>query len=310
VEELVRDVRTGGEPIALSSIKRLFQTRFRLELSETALGYAKVSELLQDARMSDFARVELRAHGYVLLPVAVATPALAQPAEQPPTWSSLSLADCLKEDESQAQGEPSALHRRAGPIAPLSLDEIEAPAAASGGSAAEPSAPPSAAGPSAMRATPVASGTPARTPLPATPAMMLFPETPSPWSPWAMPAQPLLHGQPLPTLLLGRPRSLTTPRSLRGSRGESLSGPQKGAVVPLASPTALLALDTLQEEEDNFPLPPTHSPRLVAWDKNEEPMFLLPPTPSTLGVMSSVQNTFIDGEWEPEIRGRSRREIV
>jgi len=79
----------------------------------------------------------------------------------------------------------------------------------------------------------------------------------------------------------------------------------------LASPSALLALDTLQEEEDNFPLPPTHSPTVAAWDTKQEPMFLLPPTPSTLGVLSSVVlNTFIDGEWEPEIRGFTRRETV
>jgi hypothetical protein len=53
--------------LPLPNVKRLFRSRFHLDLSETAFGYSKVSELLQDCRFHDICDVELRGHGYVVV---------------------------------------------------------------------------------------------------------------------------------------------------------------------------------------------------------------------------------------------------
>mmetsp|Transcript_11733 Transcript_11733/g.31570 ORF Transcript_11733/g.31570 Transcript_11733/m.31570 type:complete len:592 (+) Transcript_11733:60-1835(+) len=270
VQQLVGEVHKGGMPIALSSIKRLFQKRFCIELSETALGYAKVSELLQDPRLGDLCRVQLRMHGYVLLPFEPADGGEKKP-------NSLSLVDCLMVDSEHDQspgGMQSALRKRAGLIQPLSMDEILSPRQARAEAAED-------------LKYPIASGAPGltpntATPCAATPAMTLFPETPSPWSPrlWSMPSQTL------PTLL-GRARS-TAPRSLRGS-GKTMGGMKVGP-APSATPSALHTLDTLVEESSLIPPPPTHSP-VGAWNAKQAPVCLSPPTPSTW--VSSVHNTFI-----------------
>lgn len=52
----------------LSNIKRLFRTIFDVEVSETALGYAKLSDLLQDKRLHDVCALQLQGHGYVVVP--------------------------------------------------------------------------------------------------------------------------------------------------------------------------------------------------------------------------------------------------
>lgn len=46
--------------VAVSNVKRLFRSRFGLDLSETALGYSRVSELLQDHRLHDICALEAR----------------------------------------------------------------------------------------------------------------------------------------------------------------------------------------------------------------------------------------------------------
>lgn len=51
----------------LSNVKRLFRSRFQLELSETALGHAKLCELLQDPCFSDICSVRLESNGYMVL---------------------------------------------------------------------------------------------------------------------------------------------------------------------------------------------------------------------------------------------------
>mmetsp|Transcript_95766 Transcript_95766/g.166383 ORF Transcript_95766/g.166383 Transcript_95766/m.166383 type:complete len:705 (+) Transcript_95766:95-2209(+) len=53
--------------VPLSNVKRLFRSKFQLELSETSLGHAKLSELLQDPDFRDVCTVELREHGYVVV---------------------------------------------------------------------------------------------------------------------------------------------------------------------------------------------------------------------------------------------------
>lgn len=67
-EILESATRKGKTSIPLSTLKRLYRSRFHTELSETALGYTKLTELLQDARISDLCTVQLLEQGYVLTP--------------------------------------------------------------------------------------------------------------------------------------------------------------------------------------------------------------------------------------------------
>jgi len=60
-------LETAKGEAPLSNIKRLFRSRFQIELSETSFGYSKLSELLQGPSFSDICRVELRGHGYTVI---------------------------------------------------------------------------------------------------------------------------------------------------------------------------------------------------------------------------------------------------
>jgi len=60
----------GKGEVPLSNVKRLFRSRFQLELSETSFGYSKLSELLQDSNFTDICMVELRGHGYTVIQLA------------------------------------------------------------------------------------------------------------------------------------------------------------------------------------------------------------------------------------------------
>jgi len=55
-------------PVALSNIKRIFKCKFEEELSETALGHSKLSELLHDSRFHDICYVKLLEQGYFVIP--------------------------------------------------------------------------------------------------------------------------------------------------------------------------------------------------------------------------------------------------
>ncbi|CAJ1350876.1 unnamed protein product [Effrenium voratum] len=57
----------GPSMIPLSNVKRLFRSRYQTELSETALGHSKLSELLQDQRFSDICEVQLQGQGYIVV---------------------------------------------------------------------------------------------------------------------------------------------------------------------------------------------------------------------------------------------------
>jgi hypothetical protein len=59
----------GKDQVPLSNIKRLFRSLYQLELSETALGHSKLTELLQDPRFNDICTVQLQDRGYTVLPV-------------------------------------------------------------------------------------------------------------------------------------------------------------------------------------------------------------------------------------------------
>jgi len=59
---------SGRECVPLSNIKRLFRSRFNLELSETAFGHARLSDLLQAENFHDICTVQLVDRGYVVFP--------------------------------------------------------------------------------------------------------------------------------------------------------------------------------------------------------------------------------------------------
>eukprot|EP00434_Breviolum_minutum_P024799 symbB.v1.2.021902.t1/scaffold1923.1/size95945/2 len=63
------DGATTPAMIPLSNVKRLFRSRYQIELSETALGHSKLSELLQDQRFSDICEVQLQGQGYIVVQV-------------------------------------------------------------------------------------------------------------------------------------------------------------------------------------------------------------------------------------------------
>jgi hypothetical protein len=70
LREILGTLKPGVDSIPLSNMKRLFRSRFHKELSETALGHSKLSELLQDPRLHDLASVQLQAQSYVVTSVA------------------------------------------------------------------------------------------------------------------------------------------------------------------------------------------------------------------------------------------------
>lgn len=53
--------------IPLSNVKRTLRARFRVDMSETALGYAAASDLFKDARLQDICTLRLHEKGYVLI---------------------------------------------------------------------------------------------------------------------------------------------------------------------------------------------------------------------------------------------------
>merc|ERR1712093_593262 len=66
IEVLESAVRKGKKQVPISTLKRLFRSRFHIELSETALGYTKLSDLLQDSCFHDICSVQLLERGYVV----------------------------------------------------------------------------------------------------------------------------------------------------------------------------------------------------------------------------------------------------
>jgi hypothetical protein len=66
LQEMLR--RAGGK-VALANVKRMFHSQFSLELSETAFGHSRVSDLLRDPRLQDVCRLDLQSNGYMVVQV-------------------------------------------------------------------------------------------------------------------------------------------------------------------------------------------------------------------------------------------------
>lgn len=70
LREILDSVAVPGEgpaTLPLSNIKRLFRSKYHVELSETTLGHSKLSELLQDEHFSDVCMVQLQGPGYIVV---------------------------------------------------------------------------------------------------------------------------------------------------------------------------------------------------------------------------------------------------
>lgn len=65
MKEILANSSTA-EHLSLSTIKRIFRSRFQAELSETALGHAKLSNLMQDPRLQSICTVDLHGNCYVV----------------------------------------------------------------------------------------------------------------------------------------------------------------------------------------------------------------------------------------------------
>jgi hypothetical protein len=74
VQDAIANLDATAGSLPLSNIKRLFYSCFHVELSETALGYAKLSELLQDPRLQDLCTVRLQGNSYSVFPVTTTAP--------------------------------------------------------------------------------------------------------------------------------------------------------------------------------------------------------------------------------------------
>lgn len=145
--EILHGLQPGMTSIPLSNVKRLFRSRYHVELSETALGHSKLSELLQDVRLGDICSVRLQGHGYVVIPkscfagrswksrdslVRDATARVIMPAEHPQpekaaeTWlavGSVFPTSVTAEAQPVVTGSFS-LQRRAHFVQPLCMEDV------------------------------------------------------------------------------------------------------------------------------------------------------------------------------------------
>jgi len=72
-------VLRGESFVPLSNVKRLFRSLHQLELSQTALGHGRLTDLLRDSRFHDICEVRLRECGYIVVPAAPVTEAPTHP---------------------------------------------------------------------------------------------------------------------------------------------------------------------------------------------------------------------------------------
>merc|ERR1712070_253784 len=93
-------MKSGTDSVPLSNIKRIFRSQFSTELSETSLGHSKLSELLQDAKLSDICTVRLLEQGYFVVPQFSLTETTATDASAA-RWSDFAYTPSLMDMTSQ-----------------------------------------------------------------------------------------------------------------------------------------------------------------------------------------------------------------
>jgi hypothetical protein len=95
---LSESMKSGSDSVPLSNIKRIFRSQFSTELSETSLGHSKLSELLQDSKLSDICTVRLLEQGYFVVPQFSLTTAADASATR---WSDFAYTPSLMDMASQ-----------------------------------------------------------------------------------------------------------------------------------------------------------------------------------------------------------------
>jgi len=113
----------GEKSIPLSNLKRLFRAQFSIELSETALGYAKLSELLQDHRLVDLCEIKLQGHGYVMVP-ALHNDLPRNVISLSESLQSISASTNKSGEDSSILPTGSLLRERARFVPPLNVEEF------------------------------------------------------------------------------------------------------------------------------------------------------------------------------------------
>jgi hypothetical protein len=109
--QLLQSEESGQLP--LPNVKRLFRSRFHVELSETKFGYSKISDLLQDERFQDICEVQQRGQGYVVVP--------KMPQGIP---NVISLYQSLSQHQELADAVEDVAPRRVELCEPLKTDEV------------------------------------------------------------------------------------------------------------------------------------------------------------------------------------------
>lgn len=113
----------GPEPggmVTLSNVKRLFRSRFMMELSETALGYPRLHNLLMDPRMSDICLVLTQGAGQVVVRSSGSPLSMWMPMPVPmpvsvPQGPIIPCLPVLHEMSSAASGSPCHAHELVSP---------------------------------------------------------------------------------------------------------------------------------------------------------------------------------------------------
>eukprot|EP00933_Yihiella_yeosuensis_P015613 TRINITY_DN13568_c0_g1_i1.p1 TRINITY_DN13568_c0_g1~~TRINITY_DN13568_c0_g1_i1.p1 ORF type:complete len:724 (+),score=129.90 TRINITY_DN13568_c0_g1_i1:221-2392(+) len=124
LREILENAAVPDEPgpsmIPLSNVKRLFRSKYQIELSETTLGHSKLSELLQDQRFADICTVQLQGQGYIVVQTQ-------SPSSSPRSNNTISIADCLagKSDENTSEQLNEAPRIGFCPDEPLCFEELE-----------------------------------------------------------------------------------------------------------------------------------------------------------------------------------------
>ena len=122
-----------GKPVSvpLPNVKRLFRSRFNLDLSETALGQSRLCELLQDPRFRDVCAVQLQGNGYSVL-----RSERTHAPPSPESWPAYqAAAACPPAPAAQPQQEPAC----AAPSSPETWPAYDRPAPAPRQACAPPS---------------------------------------------------------------------------------------------------------------------------------------------------------------------------
>jgi len=123
LQHFFENMTHGERSIPLSNLKRLFRAQFTVELSETALGYAKLSELLQDPRLVDLCEIKLQGHGYVMVPAVQRAPRnVISLSESLQTASTAPVPSVTLNEPVLPTGR--LLRERARFVPPLSIDDI------------------------------------------------------------------------------------------------------------------------------------------------------------------------------------------